>query len=154
VLEAIADSILTEASARAPVESGALGEARRRERVVEGQRVAVRFGFSRRYAAFQDAAGRTPGEVIEIRPKKAKALFVPLHPGARRHRPGADPAEEGFERGLDYVLASKVKIKVKPAFSAEGPNKYFSESFLRGRVLERIVAGLGRELRRKAVPRG
>lgn len=97
--------------------------------VVRG-RGEVRFGFNRRYAAFQDSPGRSSPWIIV--PRVKKILYIPISSKGRRlHRRGNNPADEGLERGKDYVLRPRVVIPIKPYGSAIGPNHYFSETLRR-----------------------
>ena len=92
--------------------------------VVKG-RAGVTFGFNRRYAFFQDSARRKRPWIIV--PRVKRILYIPITTKGRRlHRYGNNPADEGLEFGVDYVLRPRVTIKIKPYGSAIGPNHYFS----------------------------
>lgn len=102
----------------------------------------VVFGFNKEYASFQNLP--RSGEVAIIRPKRKKKLYIPLtRRGRLKHQYGANPAEEGLVRGVDYVLKDEVTIKAKPYGSDVGPNRYFTGTLERRlKNLEEDVATL------------
>ena len=118
--------------------------------VVIKTREKVTFGFNSRYAFFQDSPGRSVPWIIV--PRVKKVLYIPISPKGRRlHRRGNNPDDEGLERGVDYVLRSKVVIPIKPYGSAIGPNHFFSETIRRNVdfIFESISDSAGRRLAKK-----
>ena len=121
-----AEWMLGMAQNKAPVDQGSLGASSSTQEVKDG----VEFGFNTSYAAVQDLGFK--GE--KLRPRKAKALYVPISDKGRRyHTLGKNPATEGLMWGIDYVLAGEVQIRNKPYGSDRGPNKYFSETLERNK---------------------
>jgi len=98
--------------------------------VVVAGKEKVTFGFSKIYAAFQDAPGQVAPHVIV--PRVKKILYIPISVrGRRNHRYGNNPKDEGLVRGVDYVLSPRVTIPIKAYSLAIGPNHYFSETIKR-----------------------
>lgn len=96
------EQILGEAVERAPVGVGAGGESTsaspgslRMSGTVDGPNpladgIEFLIGFDKPYAAMRDKGGT-------IRPRTAKALFIPLRQGVR-------PGEPGLKQGVDFIL--------------------------------------------------
>ena len=92
------DEVLGEAHDRAPHRDGRLREsATRIGPVVTPGSIDVKGGFNLVYARIRDQGG-------EIRPVRAKALFIPLRRGVR-------PGEPSLVWGKDFVLARRVVQK-------------------------------------------
>jgi hypothetical protein len=100
-----AEKFLAKAQNRAPAGEGNLrGSATViPESDVSGETVGMTAGFNIVYAHIRDVGG-------EIRPVRAKALFIPLRKGAR-------PGDKSLKWGVDFVLA---KLAVQKG------NLYFS----------------------------
>ena len=64
---------------------------------IEGDAIVYYVAFNKVYARIQDLGG-------EIKPKRARALFIPLVPGVR-------PGQKGLIEGIDFVLAKRVVLK-------------------------------------------
>lgn len=90
---------------------------------------AVKFGYRKPYAAFQDQPTQQAGSVTVRRVRK-KCLFIPRTKYARlRHVYGANPTDEGLRYSDDYTLAESATISIKGYGSIIGPNHYFSGTF-------------------------
>lgn len=88
--------LLGEAGEKAPVDRGGLRESHMLEGPVrEGDLWIVFAAYNIVYARMRDIGG-------EIKPVRAKALFIPLREGAR-------PGDPTLVWGVDFVLAKKVK---------------------------------------------
>ncbi len=126
-VELVADEILRRAIT-SPIPSDVRDLARSADSIKRKDHVT--FGFNTRYAAFQDAPGRSlPYTIV---PRLKKVLYVPItRKGRTLHRRGNNPLDEGLEKGVDYFLTQKVVIPIKPYGSAIGPNHYFSETLKR-----------------------
>lgn len=105
-----------------------------------------RVGYTAIYATVQDWPFRT--NIVRIRPRRAKILYIPLTKRAANKPVGAKPtglvlggivrvagptprSTGATGKRADYILAEEARIKVKPYGSERGPNKYFSETFKR-----------------------
>lgn len=98
------EDFLSEAQQRAPVKTGALRAAGTIDGPHEiGDGIEVFLGFNEEYARIQDLGG-------DIRPVRAKALFIPLREGVRPLKKG-DPRRATQKFGVDFVLAQKVTLK-------------------------------------------
>lgn len=92
------EDILAEAMQKAPVETGGLkGAGTVVGPEIEGDAIVYYVAFNKVYARIQDLGG-------EIKPKRARALFIPLVPGVR-------PGQKGLIEGIDFVLAKRVVLK-------------------------------------------
>jgi len=127
-----ATMIVTESKLKAPVDFGELRDSEKviRKRIDKKRGMYI-FGFNRVYAEVMDRGFR---ERI-IRPKKAKALYIPITRLGKRTGP-----QKGSRRGLsqsrnsggavagrDFIFAKSVKApKMKSYGSKRGPNRYFS----------------------------
>lgn len=142
-MELIANEVLNRAI-ESPVPRDTSDLERSATTVIDKSKKEVVFGFNKVYAAFQDAPGRTAPYII--RPVRKKALFIPLTKRARLHRAGNDPAREGLQRDVDFVIRKQVTIPIKPYGSELGPNHYFSETLKRNVnfILESLATRIGR----------
>lgn len=89
----------------------------------------VTFGFNSVYAAFMDQPGKTG--YVTIKPRRKKALYIPLSRKGEKHRFCHNPKDEGLEWGKDYVLKKSVRVPIRTYGSSKGPNHYFSETLKR-----------------------
>jgi len=130
MLYPVARGLLAESQRRAPVDTGALGASGRL--VATPGKAEITLGFTGPYASFQDGRAALDRGLTEylIRPKRKKKLFLPLTRKAKRiHRYCHNPAGEGLEYGVDYVLVKQVRVRIKSFGSRLGPNQYFSHPF-------------------------
>ncbi len=144
---AIAHELISKAVDKAPSDVGELkGSGAVESNLGKG---IVRFGFNKVYANFQDGDGRS---VQVIRPKRKKALYVPLtQKGRKGHRLGRNPKNEGLEFKVDYTLKKEVRVSTKPYSSTNGPNKYFTGTLSRNRdfFFEQLVIRMDRLAEKK-----
>jgi len=125
-LEVLADQLLKKAI-DAPIPSSTRNLANSAAVNVYPKQGEVVFGFGAGYAAFQDQPERKGGVVV-IKPRVKKFLFIPITAKAKKHRIGNNPANEGLEPEVDYVIRRSASIPIKPYGSALGPNHYFSQT--------------------------
>lgn len=116
--------MMNEARRKAPYEQGNLknsavvGQARK----LSSFRWQQYNRFTARYANIQNTGFKRK----VLKPKRAKALFIPLNERARRM--GPDRSIRNLVNGVDYIFRKRVYTPPIRRGSARGPNRFLSDT--------------------------
>jgi hypothetical protein len=106
------ENLIEEARNKAPAGQGGLREsAQVVGPTITPASIDAQAGFNKVYARIQDQGG-------EIRPVKAKALFIPLRPGVVPVKGKEAQKATGWKYGIDFVFAQLVTLTGNRYFSA------------------------------------
>lgn len=133
ILKFAAEDLINKAQLKAPVNFGDLQRSQFLKKSInaKGDRNGYRIGFNKNYAKQMD----TGFDTKIIKPKKAKALYIPItRRGARTgptsggiRRLSQSRGQGGPQVNRDFVFRKSMKApRVKTYGSQRGPNRFFS----------------------------